>query len=120
MRVQRGAGAGRRDGTRVEEEPELPKEVSRGAPAAAVCGEDGGQDSDAPGRAKEVTGGCTALGTSALVVFYWTKRFGFVFFKTPQSGRRRAGRVMENPWKRRRTLWLRSSLLLCLVTGEFV
>lgn len=72
-------GAGRR--TRVEEEPELLEEVNRGAPAAAVCGEGGGQDSDAPGRAKEVTGGCTALGTSALVVFYWTKRFCFVFLK---------------------------------------
>lgn len=113
-------GAGRRDATRVEEEPELLKGVNRGAPAAAVCGEGGGQDSDAPGRAKEVTGGCTALGTSAFVVFYLNKKVWFCVFKTPQSGRRRAGRVMENPWKRRRTLWLRSSLLLCLVTGEFV
>lgn len=73
--------AGRRDATRVEEEPELLKEVKRGAPAAAVCGEGGRQDSDAPGRAKEVTGDCTALGTSALVVFSWAKSFCFVFLK---------------------------------------
>lgn len=95
---KRGVGAGRRDTTRVEEEPELLEEVKRGAPAAAVCEEGGGQDSDAPGRAKEVTGGHTALGTSASVVFYWTKRFCFVLFlKRPKVDAEEPGGSWRTP-----------------------
>lgn len=40
--------------------------------------------------------------------------------RAPKGGESRVGRVMGSPWRRRRTVWLGSSLLLCLLAGEFV
>lgn len=94
-------------------------EVNRGAPAAAVCGEDSGQHNDVQGRARgdlKATRRCRLL--------FLVKKVRQIINnkdkRASKSGERRAGRVMGNPWRRRRTLWLGSSLLLCLVAGEFV
>lgn len=93
--------------------------MNRGAPPAAVCGEDSGQHNDVQERAR---GDLKA--TRRFRVFFLVKKVKQIINnrdkRASKSGERRAGRVMGNPSRRRRTLWLGSSLLLCLVAGEFV